>query len=97
MSKKLASCLLLIRLQGSVEDRSKVGGGGSAGVSLGHGSCREGEKMVVRGSRQFRRRLPADFCGGARPFPVPPLSLTTILNLVTFSNNFHRENLLAAL
>ena len=39
MSEKLAVCLLLILLQGGVEDGLKVGRGRSIGVSLGHGSC----------------------------------------------------------
>jgi hypothetical protein len=41
MREKLALCLLLICLQGGIEDRLKVGGGGGGGgggngVSLGH-------------------------------------------------------------
>ena len=53
MREKLFSCLLLISLQGGTEDRLKVGGGrgGSVGVSLGHGSCCEGEKRLVDGRR----------------------------------------------
>ena len=40
MCEKLAFCLFLIRLQGGIEDRLKVGGGGgSNGVSLRHDSC----------------------------------------------------------
>ena len=41
MGEKLGFCLLLVRIQGSIEDRLKVGGGrgrGSVGVSLGHGA-----------------------------------------------------------
>ena len=42
MCEKLVFCLLLIRIQGGIENRLKVGGGGgggSAGASLGHGLC----------------------------------------------------------
>jgi hypothetical protein len=45
MSEKLAIGLLLIRVQGSIEDRLKVGGGGGSRgggrvvASLGHGPC----------------------------------------------------------
>jgi hypothetical protein len=46
MSEKFAFCLLLVRLQGGIEDQLKVvvvivgggGGRGSVGVGLGHGS-----------------------------------------------------------
>ena len=41
MCKKLGFCLLLIRIQGGIEDRLKVGsGGGSIGGNLGHGFCK---------------------------------------------------------
>jgi hypothetical protein len=54
MSEKLGFCLLLIRVQGSIEDRLKVGGGrgrgrGCVGVSLGHGPYLEGEKRLMDG------------------------------------------------
>ena len=45
MSRKLDFCFLLIVLQGGVEDRLNVEE--SVGFSLGHGSCREGEKRLV--------------------------------------------------
>ena len=46
MCEKLDFCLLLIRVQGGIEDYLNVGRGESAGV-LGHGSCSEGEKGLV--------------------------------------------------
>jgi hypothetical protein len=50
MGEKLAFFLLLVHIQGSVEDRLKVrGGGGSVGVSLRHG---EGEKRLVKGRKR---------------------------------------------
>ena len=53
MIEKLAFCLFLIRVEGGIEDQLKVGGGRrrrrSVVVSLGHGSCPEGEKKLVGG------------------------------------------------
>ena len=50
MIEKLAFCLFLICIEGGIEDRLKVGGGRrSVVVSLGHGSCQEGEKKLVDG------------------------------------------------
>ena len=60
MIEKLAFCLFLIRVEGGIEDQLKVGGGRgrrrrrrrrrrSVVVSLGHGSCQDGEKKVVDG------------------------------------------------
>jgi hypothetical protein len=59
MSEKLAFGLLLIRVQGGVEDRLKVGGGGGGCVvvSLGHGSCWEGEMRRVNGKEREHCRL----------------------------------------
>ena len=48
MSEKLAFCLLLIRIQGGIKDRLKVGGGGSVGVNLGHGLCLGREEVDRR-------------------------------------------------
>ena len=40
MCEKFGFCLLLIRVQGGIEDRLKVGRGGeSVGGNLGHGLC----------------------------------------------------------
>ena len=51
MIEKLRLCLLLICLQGGIEDGLKVGRGGSArlSVSLGHGLCsgQEGEQCSL--------------------------------------------------
>ena len=57
MSEKLAFCLFLISVEGSIEDQLKVGGRRRRRrrrrrrvvVSLGHGSCQEGEKKLVDG------------------------------------------------
>ncbi|KAH9997361.1 hypothetical protein BJV77DRAFT_984780, partial [Russula vinacea] len=49
MIEKLAFCLFLIRVEGGIEDQLKVGGRRSVVVSLGHGSCQDGEKKVVDG------------------------------------------------
>ena len=54
MCEKLAFCLLLIRIQGGIEDRLKVGGGGSVGVNLGHGLCLGREEVDGRGAMQPR-------------------------------------------
>ena len=64
MGEKLAFRLLLIRLQGGIEDRLKIGGE-SNGVNLGHTSCeratrglmggREGDKVAEKAS--FRPRV----------------------------------------
>ena len=51
MSEKLGFCLILVCIQGSIENQLEVGrgsgGGGSDRVSLRHGSCGEGEKRQV--------------------------------------------------
>ena len=51
MSEKLAFCLFLISVEGGIEDQLKVGGRRRRRVvvSLGHGSCQEGEKKLVDG------------------------------------------------
>jgi hypothetical protein len=59
MSEKLDFCFLLIVLQGGVEDRLNVEE--SVGFSLGHGSCREGEKRLVD-DRERERRVAAASC-----------------------------------
>ena len=68
MCEKLGFCLLLIGVQGGIEDRLKVGrGGGSIGGTLGHD-----EKKLVWGEStgsscsvrlmvtDMERRMPAD-------------------------------------
>ncbi|KAH9997362.1 hypothetical protein BJV77DRAFT_984820, partial [Russula vinacea] len=50
MIVKLAFCLFLICIEGGIEDRLKVGGGRrNVVVSLGHGSCQDGENKLVDG------------------------------------------------
>ena len=46
MCEKLDFCLLLIRVQGDIEDYLNAGRGERVGV-LGHDSCSEGEKRLV--------------------------------------------------
>jgi hypothetical protein len=59
MREKLALCLLLICLQGGIEDRLKVGGGGGGrnGLSLGHEFMLRAREQVsaVAGGRQKER------------------------------------------
>ena len=65
MCEKLGFCLLLIRIQGGIEDRLKVGrGGGSIGGTLGHDeklvNGRETRRSVRLMVTDMERRTPAD-------------------------------------
>jgi hypothetical protein len=72
MREKLALCLLLICLQGGIEDRLKVGGGGGGGdngVSLGHEFVLRAREQVSEWQRAGAVRLMVSACdmGNERP------------------------------
>ena len=61
MCEKLGFCLLLIRVQGGIEDRLKVRRGGSIGADLGHGLCQRA-KFVNGREVALRPRVLSDCC-----------------------------------
>jgi hypothetical protein len=66
MSEKLGFCLVLVRVQGGIEDRLKVGGGrrggGSVELSLGHDSTRELRRREDTGGWEKERHCSLVFC-----------------------------------
>ena len=61
MCEKLGFCLLLIHVQGGIEDRLKVRRGGSIGADLGHGLCQRA-KFVNGREVPLRPRVLSDCC-----------------------------------